>query len=739
MADGSSDRKGGESLRWLRWVIPLLLLGLLLASQALVDRRPQGPVLDYSTFYSLADQGKVASVTISGQTVLGQLKETQPIGGRPVRDFSTTLPPQQDRDLLPLLRQRAVDIRVTPDQQNVWAPLVLTFLPWLLVIGAWLWLARRARGAMGAMGTPLQSILKGRPHRFERQDHVRVRFDDVAGLTHVKRDLQEVVDFLRVPERFQRLGGKLPRGVLLVGPPGTGKTLLARAVAGEAEVPFFYVNGSEFIQLFVGVGAARVRELFDEAKAVAPAIVFIDEIDAVGRSRGAGLGGGNDEREQTLNQLLSEMDGFTPNDHTVVLAATNRPDVLDPALLRPGRFDRRVILDRPECEARLAILRVHTRQKPLASDVSLGDLARGTPGFSGADLANLCNEAALTAVRRGADALSQRDFLTAMDKIILGDPRETLLDPGERRRVATHEAGHAIVAHFTEHTEPLHRVSILPRGMSLGATQQLANNDRHIVTEPELASKLRVLLAGYAAETLVYGNVSSGSEQDLRQATDFAFRMVAHYGMSPRIGPVFHEQRLEHPFLGQRLATDTGLSDQTAHEIEGEARRMLSESVEDAKNILESRRAMLESLVVALLERETLEKEDLERVLGVAPSSEGAGNEARVNGISASDALQGDAGWLPSCSMSTRLYVGNLSYSATADTLREAFSEFGDVADVQLVIDRYSGRARGFAFVTMATAEQAALAASKMNGATIDGRPVRVNEAEPRRGPTSAA
>ena len=737
MADGTSDKKRGDGgLRWLRWAIPLILLGLLLASQALVDRRPPGSTIDYSAFYALAEQSKVASVTINGQAVFGLLKQTETVSGRPIREFSTTLPPQQDRDLLPLLRERGVDIRIQPDQQSFWGPLAVTLLPWLLVIGAWVWLARRARGAIGAMGTPLQSVLKGRPHRFERQDHVRVRFDDVAGLTHVKRDLQEVVDFLRVPERFQRLGGKLPRGVLLVGPPGTGKTLLARAVAGEAEVPFFYVNGSEFIQLFVGVGAARVRELFDEAKAVAPAIVFIDEIDAVGRSRGAGLGGGNDEREQTLNQLLSEMDGFTPNDHTVVLAATNRPDVLDPALLRPGRFDRRVILDRPECEARLAILRVHTRHKPLGADVSLDDLARGTPGFSGADLANLCNEAALTGVRRGADALSQRDFLTAMDKIVLGDPRETLLDPEERRRVATHEAGHAIVAHFTDHTEPLHRVSILPRGMSLGATQQWANNDRHIVTEPELASKLRVLMAGYAAETLVYGNVSSGSEQDLRQATDFAFRMVAHYGMSPRIGPVFHEQRLEHPFLGQRLATETGLSDHTTHEIEGEARRMLSEAVEAAKSLLEARRGILENLVVALLDRETLEKPDLEHVLGEDLKTQNGG---AVNGISASDGLHDVPGWLPSYSMSTRLYVGNLSYNATADTLRAAFSEFGDVADVQLVIDRYSGRARGFAFVTMATAEQAALAASKMNGATIDGRPVRVNEAEPRRGPTSAA
>jgi cell division protease FtsH len=626
MADPDSgrttDRKPTDgSLGWLRWALPLLLVALLLGLEALGERKPAAPAIDYSDFYALAEEGKVARVTIASQTVSGMLKGPETVGSRSVTEFQTTMPAQQDRDLLPLLRREHVDIKVQPEQPSYWGPLLVTVLPWALVIGAWVWFARRARGAIGTMGGPLQNILKGRPHRFERQDHVRIRFDDVAGLTNAKRDLGEVVEFLRTPERFQRLGGKLPRGVLLVGPPGTGKTLLARAVAGEAEVPFFYVNGSEFIQLFVGVGAARVRELFDEAKAAAPAIVFIDEIDAVGRSRGAGLGGGNDEREQTLNQLLSELDGFTPNDHTVVVAATNRPDVLDPALLRPGRFDRRIVIDRPESEARLAILRVHTRHKPLAPDVPLEDLARATPGFSGADLANLCNEAALIAVRRGADAIAQRDFSSAMDKILLGDPREALLDPDERKRVATHEAGHAIVAHFTPNTEPLRRVSILPRGMSLGATQQWATQDRHIVTEPELAAKLRVLMGGYAAEVVLYGNVSSGSEQDLRQATDFAFRMVAHYGMSERVGPMFHEQRVEHPFLGQRLATETGLSDETAHLIEQEARRILSEAVEAAKRLVDEKKAVVDRLVAALLEHETLERPDLERVLGSAQAA----------------------------------------------------------------------------------------------------------------------
>ena len=622
MAQSDGDRKTagtGDGIGWIRWAIPLLLVAILLASEAFSERKPNVPAIDYSQFYGLVEDGKVARVTIQGQGVTGTLRAPEKVDGKSVTDFATTLPAQQDRELLPLLRQQHVDVRAETEQPSIWGPILVTFLPWLLIIGAWFWFARRTRASLGSgIASPLQTVLKGRPHRFERQDHVRIRFEDVAGLGNAKRDLEEVVEFLRTPERFQRLGGKLPRGVLLVGPPGTGKTLLARAVAGEAEVPFFYVNGSEFIQLFVGVGAARVRELFDEAKASAPAIVFIDEIDAVGRSRGAGLGGGNDEREQTLNQLLSEMDGFTPNNHTVVVAATNRPDVLDPALLRPGRFDRRVIIDRPECDARVAILRVHTRQKPLAPDVSLTDLARATPGFSGADLANLANEAALIAVRRGADALAQRDFSAAMDKIVLGDPREALLDPGERQRVATHEAGHAIVAHFTPHTEPVKRVSILPRGMSLGATQQWATQDRHIITKPELDAKLRVLMGGYAAETVVYGETSTGSEHDLKQATDFAFRMVAHYGMSERVGPMFHEQRVEHPFLGQKLATEAGLSDETAHLIEDEARRLLGEALEAAKRLVSEKRAVLDRLVTALLESETLEPTDVERVLGVA-------------------------------------------------------------------------------------------------------------------------
>jgi cell division protease FtsH len=565
----------------------------------------------YTELYTLLSQGKVASVTLSSPHLAGRLKQEETLGARKTTTFQTTLPPQEDKDLLPLLRDQHVDVTVTAEQ-GVLEQLVIALLPWVLIVGGWVWLSRRLQRAGGALPFAGMST---RPHRVEREEGARVRFDDVAGLSSAKRDLREVVDFLREPTKFRRLGGKLPRGVLLVGPPGTGKTLLARAVAGEAEVPFFYVNGSEFIQLFVGVGAQRVRELFDEAKKAGPSIVFIDEIDAVGRSRGTGLGGGNDEREQTLNQLLSELDGFTRTDLTVVLAATNRPDVLDAALLRPGRFDRRVVIDRPENKAREAILRLYTKDKPLAPDVALDELAASTPGFSGADLANLCNEAALTATRRGAESITAKDFASAMDKIVLGDPRETLLDPDERRRVAVHEAGHAIVARFTPAAEPLSRVSILPRGFALGATQQVEAPDRHIVTQPQLEARLGVLMGGYAAEQMLLGSVSSGSENDLQVATDIAFKMVAHYGMSPRVGPVFHEQRVEHSFLGQKLATETALSDATSHTIEDEARRMLQGALEFATQTIEDHKQFHAGMVAALLDRETLEKGELDEIL----------------------------------------------------------------------------------------------------------------------------
>jgi cell division protease FtsH len=604
----------GSRNGWYAWV---LLAGLLIASWSLTNyfgTSGAEPTLSYSAFYKAIDAQTIDHVLIKGQTVTGTFKQPTPVNGHQSKSFRTVLPSQEDRDLLPLLRNKGVTVDARSEEQPALFQIALSFLPLLLISGVWIWLSRRATNMMGA-GGPL-AMMRGRSRRFEKESEVPVRFEDVAGLQSAKRDLQEIVQFLKEPQRFRRLGGKVPRGVLLVGPPGTGKTLLARAVAGEAGVPFFSINGSEFIELFVGVGASRVRELFEETKKVAPAIIFIDEIDAVGRSRGAGLGGGHDEREQTLNQLLSEMDGFSRNDLTIVLAATNRPDVLDPALLRPGRFDRRVIIDRPELGARRAILEVHTRGKPLAQDLDLEEIAGNTPGFSGADLANLVNEAALNATRRGAEAITMSDFLSAYDKIVLGDPRETKLDPAEKRRIAVHESGHAVVAHFSPNAEPPQRVSIIPRGMALGVTQQSPGGDRHIYTEPQLADSLRVMLGGHAAERTVLGDTSSGAENDLKRASELAFKMVAHWGMSEKIGPVYHEHRTEHPFLGQVLATEGATSDATVHLIESETRRVLSDAREAALKVVRDHRDVLDRLVNVLLERETIEKDELSRLLG---------------------------------------------------------------------------------------------------------------------------
>jgi len=595
-----------------------LVLALLLASfwawTRFATQEEVHPEISYTTFYQLVGEKKVEEVVIKGQQVVGTFGQPQQIEGKTIERFKTMVP-GQDEELLPRLRDNGVEISVRSEDQPVALQLLITLLPWVLIIGIWIWLSRRAQRMMGS-GGPLSGVLKGRTRRFEKESQVPVRFDDVAGLQSAKRDLEEIVQFLKEPQKFRRLGAKVPRGVLLVGPPGTGKTLLARAVAGESGVPFFSINGSEFIELFVGVGASRVRELFEEAKKVAPAIIFIDEIDAVGRSRGAGMGGGHDEREQTLNQLLSEMDGFTRNDLTIVLAATNRPDVLDQALLRPGRFDRRVVIDRPELLARQAILKVHAKNKPVGPDVDLKVIAGNTPGFSGADLANLVNEAALNATRRGADNIEMLDFSAAYDKIVLGDPRETKLDPEEKRRVAVHEAGHAVVAHFSAHAEPLHRVTIIPRGMALGVTQQTPAADRHIMTQAELDARLRVLMGGYAAERVVIGDISSGAANDLQKATEVAFKMVGHFGMSERVGPVYHEYKTEHPFLGQSLATDGGTSDATVHIIEEETRKMLNEAVEVAKQIIIEKREEMDRLVAALLDQETIEKPQLIELLG---------------------------------------------------------------------------------------------------------------------------
>lgn len=577
----------------------------------------EGSVVDYSVFHDWLKNDKVASVVLDGAAIDGVLKTPQRTLGPNAQTFHTVRP-ENDEGLVPLLLEKQVQIRAVNDQPDFLVQLFWGSLPWVVILGAYFFLSRRATKMMSGDG-PLGSLFAGKSRKFDKTTSVSVTFEDVAGLTAAKRDLQEVVQFLKEPEKFRRLGGKVPRGILLIGPPGTGKTLLARAVAGESGVPFFSVSASEFIEMFVGVGARRVRELFAESKKCAPAIIFIDEIDAVGRARGTGYGGGHDEREQTLNQLLSEMDGFDRNDLTIVLAATNRPDVLDPALLRAGRFDRRVTVERPESKARLAILGVHVRDMPLGDDVDLSTIAQNTPGFSGADLSNLVNEAALHATRRDASTIENVDFSEAQDKIVLGDPSEVILHEEEKRRVAVHESGHAVIARFSSDSEPLHRVTILPRGRALGITQQLSNEDRHILTEPQLHARLRILMGGYAAERLVFQNVSTGAENDLKEATRLATKMVAHYGMSKGLGAVHYDHDTEHPFLGQRMATDGGASDRTTHTIESEARELLSCALREAGQLLEKHRDALDTLERLLFDQETIEKDELELVL--SPSS----------------------------------------------------------------------------------------------------------------------
>ena len=597
--------------RWGSWISLILLLALVWMWSA-ADRAGNQPEVAYSTVYGWIHEGKVESVVLEGKHLSGKLREQQPVDNRSVRTFRTLVP--DDQDLVRELRDRGVAIRVESSDTPVLLQVLYSLLPWILILGAWWWLSRRARSVM-ASGGPLGGFLR-RGKRFERSLTNDVTFANVAGLSSAKRDLEEIVQFLREPDRARRLGARVPRGVLLIGPPGTGKTLLARAIAGEAGAPFYSITASEFIEMFVGVGAARVRELFEEAKRNAPSIVFIDEIDAVGRMRGAGVGGGHDEREQTLNQLLSEMDGFDRDTRVIVLAATNRPDVLDPALLRPGRFDRRVVVELPEAQARRAILAVHTSNKPLGPDVDLERLAESTVGFSGADLANLANEAALSATRRRADQIEREDFTAAYDKIVLGDPREAKLRDVEKRRVAVHEAGHALMAWVTPEAEPTRRVSILPRGMALGATHQVPAEDRHLHTRAELVARLLVLLGGYASERSVLGDISTGATHDLREATRLASQMVAHYGMSEGLGPVYYEHQEDQVFLGQRVATDGGTSDATVHEIETEVRALLGQVLARTGGVIEAERAKLDLLVAALLDRETLEREDLETLLG---------------------------------------------------------------------------------------------------------------------------
>jgi cell division protease FtsH len=581
--------------------------------------------LPYSQFKQEVQQGNVAEVTVKGDRITGAFIENYQVeaekNGRTYNYFATVVPSFGDRELMSLLETNEVVIKAEEDQRS-WLTLVLiNLLPWVLIIGLFAYARKRMQDQLGgAAGGGLFGFGKSKAKRYEKSTS-NVRFSDVAGLNNAKQELQEIVAYLKEPARFRDLGGELPKGILLMGAPGTGKTLMARAVAGEANVPFFSISGSEFIEMFVGVGASRVRDMFRTAKQEAPAIIFIDELDSIGRARGTGLGGGHDEREQTLNQILSEMDGFDPHESVVVMAATNRPDVLDAALTRPGRFDRQITFDLPQKSARYHILRLHTQQVPVADDVDLQNLAARTVGFSGAQLKNLVNEATLLAGRHGKQRVEADDFEQARDKILLGSQRDEPLTEEEKHIVAYHEAGHALLACLLPGTDPLQKVSIIPRGRALGATEQLPEEERHNLSRTYLLNRIAVMLGGRVAEKVVLQDVTTGAGDDLKQATKVARRMVCQWGMSERLGAVAFRQGEEHVFLGREMIEHKDFSEHTARLIDEEIQRIVQSMEQQAQRLLEYHRDKLDTLARALLEEETLEAQEVDRLLGLDGAS----------------------------------------------------------------------------------------------------------------------
>src|SRR5271154_4423 len=587
------------------WVIIVLLLLALFTLFQNPGQHATSQDISFSQLLSDVDNGHVRDVLIQGPEIHGTYTDG--------RTFQTYAP--GDPTLVQRLYNKGVSITARPQTENVpwFVSLLISWLPFVALIGVWIFLSRQMQGAGGkALG-----FGKSRA-KLLTEAHGRVTFEDVAGVDEAKEDLQEIVEFLRDPQKFQRLGGRIPHGVLLVGPPGTGKTLVARAVAGEANVPFFTISGSDFVEMFVGVGASRVRDMFEQGKKNAPCIIFIDEIDAVGRHRGAGLGGGNDEREQTLNQLLVEMDGFEANEGVILIAATNRPDVLDPALLRPGRFDRQVVVPNPDILGREQILKVHMRKVPLAPDVDAKIIARGTPGFSGADLANLVNEAALMAARIGRRVVTMAEFEAAKDKVMMGAERRSMVMTDEDKRLtAYHEAGHALVMLHAKGHEPLHKVTIIPRGRALGVTMWLPERDRYSVSKTELEAKLASMFGGRVAEELIFGveSVTTGASDDIRQATNLARRMVTEFGFSDKLGPLRYSENEEEVFLGHSVTQRKNVSDATAKVIDDEIRRIVDEGERTARGILTSHLEELHLLAKGLLEYETLSADEIRRLI----------------------------------------------------------------------------------------------------------------------------
>ena len=612
---------------WLVIIATVVLMFNLIS----YNKPAQTEKISFSEFIQQVEDGKVAEVTIQGNNdIVGKSKD-----GKSFKTFAPAYP-----DLVGKLRSSGVKITAealldTPS----WGSIFVSWFPMVLFIGIWIFFMRQMQGG----GGKAMSFGKSKAKLLTESQH-RVTFKDVAGIEEAKQEVEEIIEFLRDPKKFTRLGGRIPKGVLLVGSPGTGKTLLAKAIAGEAGVPFFSISGSDFVEMFVGVGASRVRDLFVQGKKNAPCIIFIDEIDAVGRHRGAGLGGGHDEREQTLNQLLVEMDGFESNEGVIIVAATNRPDVLDPALLRPGRFDRNVVVTKPDVKGREEILKVHTSKTPCSDNVRLDVIARGTPGFSGADLANLVNEAALLAARRSKEKLDMTEFDEAKDKLLMGSERRSMIiSDSEKRNTAYHEAGHTLVAKFIPGTDPIHKVSIIPRGMALGLTMQLPIDERHTYNKEYLLNNIAVLMGGRAAEEVILHHMTTGAGNDIERATELARKMVCEWGMSDKLGPLTFGKREEHIFLGKEIGQHRDFSEETAREIDSEIRKTVTDSYTRARKLIEANISALNNLAAALLEKESLDGVEIDRILfetiSSAPSSAAEPEKNAHTGASAHEAV----------------------------------------------------------------------------------------------------
>ncbi len=593
------------------WLVISLMMVMLFQIFKHPDR--SNISVSYSDFLSMVENGSVNNITIQGDNISGMSAQGP---------FKTFAP--KDPELINLLRSKGVKITAKPGEDSPWFQVFLSWVPMLLLIGVWIFFMRQ----MQVGGGKALSFGKSRA-KLMSDSQEKVTFEDVAGIEEAKEELQEIVEFLRDPKKFTRLGGRIPKGVLLVGSPGTGKTLLGRAIAGEADVPFFSISGSDFVEMFVGVGASRVRDLFVQGKKHAPCIIFIDEIDAVGRHRGAGLGGGHDEREQTLNQLLVEMDGFESNEGVILISATNRPDVLDPALLRPGRFDRQVVVPVPDLKGREGILKVHLRQKMIADDVDVTVLARGTPGFTGADLENMVNEAALMAARRSKDRVGMVDFEDAKDKVLMGTERKSMIISEEEKKItAYHEAGHTLVARLTPNADPIHKVTIIPRGRALGLTQQLPTDEKHTYPKEYLISTIAILMGGRAAEEIVLNQQTTGAGNDIERASDIARKMVCDYGMSQELGPLTFGKKEEQIFLGRELSQHRDYSESTAQKIDAEVRNIVTSAYKKTSQMIKDNIDILHRMAKGLLEKETLDSHDIDEIMAAGGTPEPRETEA---------------------------------------------------------------------------------------------------------------